>query len=551
MAYLTRADIPFHYALADAFTVCDAYHCSLLGPTDPNRYYMWTGSTGNAGVGGGPVIANDEIGYSWTTYPERLHQARISWKIYQDRGDGLDAAGFWGWTSDPYIGNYGDNSLLYFTQYQNAAPGSPLYRAARTGTNLKAGQDLFAALRGDIADDALPAVSWIVAPETYTEHPNWPANYGAWYIAQVLDALTARPDVWSKTAVFVTYDENDGYFDHIVPPYAPMSAANGASTVDTTLEIYRGQQGTPNATVGVPGPYGLGQRVPMLVVSPWSKGGYVTSEVFDHTSIIRFLEQRFGVSEPNISPWRRAVCGDLTSAFDFATTRPYLPALPSTAGYAPPDRDRHPDVVPVPPRRQHVPPQEPGVRRARSLPYDLDVTATPEPNAVALNFLNRGRAGAVFHVRARTAAAASGMQAQMFTVEAGRRLSASAAASPSGGYDLEVHAPNGFYRHLAGAGAPGPQVTTTALRSGESLAVVVSNDGPAVRITVTDNLDRRRATNYDLPRKGRVRFVIGGRTNGWYDLAITSSGDAHFVRQLAGHVESGRASISDPSLGGQ
>ena len=134
MAYLTREDIPFHYALADTFTICDAYHCSFIGSTDPNRYYMWTGYTGNDGTGGGPVLGNDEAGYGWTTYPERLEQAGVSWKIYQDIGDGLDAAGSWGWIDDAYRGNYGDNSLLYFNQYRNAQPGDPLYDKARTGT---------------------------------------------------------------------------------------------------------------------------------------------------------------------------------------------------------------------------------------------------------------------------------------------------------------------------------------------------------------------------------------------------------------------------------
>jgi phospholipase C len=391
MAYLTRQDIPFHYALADAFTVCDGYHCSLLGPTDPNRYYMWTGSTGGAGVGGGPVIANDEIGYSWTTYPERLQRAGVSWKIYQDAGDGLDAADVWGWTGDPYIGNYGDNSLLYFAQYQNARPGDPLYDRARTGTNAKGGEDFFHVLRSDVVESTLPAVSWVVAPEAYTEHPNWPANYGAWYVAQVLDALTANPDVWRTTTLFITYDENDGFFDHIVPPYAPATAADGASTVDSALEIYHGVSGLPGATVGQPGPYGLGQRVPMIVVSPWSKGGFVTSEVLDHTSIIRFIEQRFGVREPDISPWRRAVCGDLTSAFDFAAADDRLPALPRTAAYFPPDRNRHLDVVPVPPVEQTLPKQERGVRRARPLPYDLDVAISLEPSGVGLEFTIEGK----------------------------------------------------------------------------------------------------------------------------------------------------------------
>ena len=107
MAYLTREDIPFHYALADAFTVCDGYHCSLMGPTDPNRYHMWTGWVGNDGNGGGPVVDNAEQGYWWSTYPEKLQAAGVSCKVYQDVGTGLTADGYWGWTSNPYIGNYG------------------------------------------------------------------------------------------------------------------------------------------------------------------------------------------------------------------------------------------------------------------------------------------------------------------------------------------------------------------------------------------------------------------------------------------------------------
>src|ERR1700716_3553999 len=233
MAHLTRSDIPFHYALADAFTVCDAYHCSLLGPTDPNRYHMWTGWVGNDGKNGGPDIDNAEAGYDWSTYPELLEKAGVSWKIYQDVGEGLTAGGFWGFTQDAYIGNFGDNSLLYFHQYQNAQPGNPLYEKAKTGTNISAGGSLFDIFQKDVLNNNLPQVSWIVAPEAYSEHPNWPANYGAWYVSQILDVLTANPEVWSKTAFFLTYDENDGFFDHIVPPTVPQSRAQGLSTVET------------------------------------------------------------------------------------------------------------------------------------------------------------------------------------------------------------------------------------------------------------------------------------------------------------------------------
>ncbi|HXT24096.1 MAG TPA: alkaline phosphatase family protein, partial [Candidatus Eisenbacteria bacterium] len=191
MAHLTRQDIPYHYALADAFTVCDAYFCSLLGPTDPNRYHMWTGWVGNDGSEEGPVIDNAEAGYGWSTYPEKLDKAGISWKVYQDIGEGLDAAHFWGWTGDaPYIGNYGDNSLLYFHQYQNAPDSSPLAQKARTGTNIAKSGTPFDNFRQDVLANQLPQVSWIVAPESYTEHGNWPPNYGAWYVSQMLDAMT-------------------------------------------------------------------------------------------------------------------------------------------------------------------------------------------------------------------------------------------------------------------------------------------------------------------------------------------------------------------------
>jgi phospholipase C len=540
MAYLTRQDIPFHYALADAFTVCDAYHCSLMGPTDPNRYYLWTGYTGNDGAGGGPVLANDEVGYSWTTYPERLEQAGISWKIYQDAGDGLDAKGFWGWTGDAYIGNYGDNSLLYFTQYQNAGPGSPLYDKARTGTVAKNGEDFFHLLKADVLAGKLPQVSWVVAPEAFTEHPNWPANYGAWYLAQVLDALTADPAVWSKTALLITYDENDGFFDHIVPAYPPPSPAQGRSTVDTTGELF------PGSDRFVPGPYGLGQRVPMLVVSPWSKGGWVCSEVFDHTSIVRFIERRFGVSEPNISPWRRAVCGDLTAAFDFGHTDARVPALPDTRGYLPPDHARHPDFVPVPPPNPALPKQERGLRPARPLPYDLAADASGTGSGhLRIEFANHGAAGANFYVTSATHPDGP----WTYTVGARRRLSGSWAAGQAG-YDFSVHGPNGFFRHIKGhPGAAGVEVAAHRDEDGEQLRLVLTNAGTtAVRLTVTDGYGGHPATFHLRPGTHAVHVAELRRSHGWYDLSVAVDQDSTFLRRFAGHVETGEPSASDPAI---
>ncbi|MET7442297.1 phosphocholine-specific phospholipase C [Streptomyces sp. NPDC005496] len=541
MAYLTREDIPFHYALADSFTVCDAYHCSFIGSTDPNRYYMWTGYTGNDGKGGGPVLGNDEVGYDWTTYPERLEKAGVSWKIYQDVGDGLDANGSWGWIQDAYRGNYGDNSLLYFNQYRNARPGDPLYDKARTGTDARKGEGFFDQLKADVKGGKLPQISWIVAPEAFTEHPNWPANYGAWYISQVLDALTSDPEVWSRTALFITYDENDGFFDHVVPPFPPQNADQGKSTVDVGPDLYQGDARRPA------GPYGLGQRVPMIVVSPWSKGGYVCSETLDHTSIIRFMERRFGVHEPNISPWRRTVCGDLSSAFDFSRKDARPVALPDTDGYEPPDHERHPDYVPTPPANPVLPKQERGSRPARPLKYAplVDGSLDAATGRFTLAFASGAKAGAAFLVT-------SGNRTDgpwSYTTEAGKTVSDTWNSAYSGGsYDLTVHGPNGFLRTFRGPGkAAGPEVT--ARHAGDDLELAFTNKGSkAVTLRLGDGYGGRART-FHVRAGATVRHTVDLRASRrWYDLSVTSEADPAYLRRFAGHVENGRPGVSDPAL---
>ncbi|MEC4019653.1 phosphocholine-specific phospholipase C [Streptomyces sp. H27-D2] len=543
MAYLTREDIPFHYGLADKFTVCDAYHCSMIGATDPNRYYMWSGHTGNDGKGGGPVLGNDEAGYDWTTYPERLEQAGVSWKIYQDTGDGLNAAGKWGWIEDAYRGNYGDNSLLYFNKYRNAKPGDPLHDKARTGTDAKNGDGFFDILRADVKADKLPKISYIAAPEAFSEHPNWPANYGAWYISQVLDALTSNPEVWSKTALFITYDENDGYFDHVTPPYPPASAAEGASTVDTKLDQF------PGDARYAAGPYGLGQRVPMLVVSPWSTGGYVCSEVLDHTSIIRFMERRFGVREPNISPWRRAICGDLTSAFDFGLKNTEPGRLPDTDAYEPPDRERHPSYVPKAPATAVLPKQEAGSRPTRPLSYAplADGVATPSTGRFTLTFSGGPAAGACFSVT--SANRTDGPWT--YTAEAGKKLSDTWNTSYSkDAYDLSVFGPNGFLRTFKGPGATaGPEVSARHVAGSGQVELTMTNAGSSsCRLTVT-NAYGGKSTAHTVPVGGRVvRSVDLSAGKRWYDLSVVSDKDGTFLRRFAGHVENGKPGVSDPAI---
>lgn len=559
MTYHTRRDLPYQFALADAFTICDNYHCSLMGPTDPNRYHMWTGWVGNDGAAGGPVITNAEAGYDWSTYPERLERAGISWKVYQDVGVGLDAAGFWGWTEDPYIGNYGDNSLLYFHQYQNAAPGTALAERARAGTNVlglnREPDRLLDAFRSDVRHGRLPKVSWLVAPEAYCEHPNWEPDFGAWYVSQVIDILASNPDVWSKMALFVTYDEDGGFFDHLVPPTPPQTRAQGLSTVEITNEIFPGDAGHAS------GPYGMGIRVPMIVVSPWSRGGWVNSQLFDHTSMIRFLEARFArhhldLIESNITPWRRAVSGDLTSAFDFKTpnaSRRLI--LPATDQYKPEDLVRHEDDVPVPPAAGRMPGQERGVRPARALPYTLHARGAVQPadGSFWIEMRNTGEAAAVFQVRSDNAA----HPPRTYTVEADKLLIDTWRITAIGAtdYGLSVHGPNGFFRRFKGA-------VSGDRRANLEVHAVYDERGSAIRLDISNRgTDTVKVSVRNAYRSRMMTSLLGAgdtdsknwsveASGGWYDFAITVEHDPRFEYRLAGHVEDGQDSISDPLMGG-
>jgi phospholipase C len=289
MAYFKRQDIPFHWALADAFTICDSYHCSVLGPTWPNRLYLMTGQINPSGNQGGGQWGNyvPSEGYSWQTYPELLTNAGVSWKVYQEND------------------NYGMNVLEYFDQYQNAAPSSPLYQNAMRF--YQAGQFEY-----DAMNDRLPTVSWIVPTSYQSEHPDYMPAAGADYIASKVNAIASNPDVWAKTVFILIYDENDGLFDHVTPPTAPVGTAGEYLTVD-----------------GVSAPIGLGFRVPCIIVSPWTVGGFVCHDMFDHTSTQRLIEQVTGVANPNLTAWRRATVGDFTSALGTVPNRRF-PRLPGT-----------------------------------------------------------------------------------------------------------------------------------------------------------------------------------------------------------------------------
>ena len=577
MAHLTRADIPLHYALADAFTVGDNYHCSIMGPTNPNRLYLWTGCIGNLstlgsggtdGQGSGPVTGNglgaNNAYFVWQTFPEVLQAAGVSWKIYQDLAGTTFAPDLGDGTSNSFAGNFTDNSILYFNNYATAPTSSPLFQNGCTGTNimnvipasgaseqdwLAWAEHLFDDFRSDVQSGKLPQVSWIVAPAGYTEHPDWPSNYGAWYIAQIFDILVSNPEVWSKTVFLINYDENDGGFDHLPPPTPPQSSANGASTVSIENELVT--TSSPN------GPIGLGVRVPFLAVSPWSKGGYVNSQVFDHTSVIQFIEKRFGVHESNISPWRRAVAGDLTSVFNFANPNRAPVALPSTAGYLPPQSElAGGNVSTFEPTLNGViigvPKQEQGIRPARALPYAIDVQAAVNlaNSTLTLQFSNTGRATVVFQVRSTNPAD----PVRTYTVEPGKTLPGTWNVATS--YDLSVYGPNGFVRYFKGSIGPGAAALDVRSSCGfedfGSIGWRITNVGTTnATVNVLDAYTGNRVTRLLQPHESFEEFEWSlHQFFGWYDLVVTVAKDPTFSYRLAGHVETGRDSFSDPALGG-
>ncbi len=340
MGYYTRDDLPFHYALADAFTICDNYRCSMMGPTHPNRIMLMTGTVDPNGLAGGPALDNNGSGapggYTWTTYPERLQAAGVSWKVYQQ--------------SD----NYGCNALQFMAQYNNLAADDPLNIYANGVSTLYDGsqaEDAALAFEEDCQRGTLPTVSWIIPTGPTSEHPNNLPAAGADFIASKIAAVAANPELWNSTVFILNYDENDGLFDHVAPVTPPPGTPDEFVTLDSPT--------TPGGGL----PIGSGFRVPCIIVSPWTAGGRVFSGLSDHTSVLQFLEVITGIEETNISAWRRSTFSDLTGAFapTPAATPPYLPPtqlLLSEAEYA----ENHYPLPAFPGAAQTVPTQEPGTR---------------------------------------------------------------------------------------------------------------------------------------------------------------------------------------------
>ena len=684
MGYYTREDIPFYYALADAFTVCDQNFCSSLTPTDPNRLYFWTGTVraehdedSRAYIDNGSI----EEGIEWRTFPELLETNNISWKIYQNE-IGIDG-GFTG-EEDMWLSNFGDNTLEYFLQYniklsqryidylpqrigiledeikdleakipslpegtreledakkqvkekqdilklkredrekykrekyKNLSPNAkaihekafvvnsgdpyqhqlaPLdYTDGNTEREINIPKgDILHQFRQDVENGKLPTVSWLVAPETFSDHPSAPW-FGSWYLSEVIDILTKNPEVWKKTIFILAYDENDGYFDHVPPFTAPFhndpATGSVSEEINTSLDHVKLEK-------DVPGSIGLGFRVPLIVASPWSRGGYVNSQVFDHTSTLQFLEgflnKKFNKSirETNITPWRRTVCGDLTSVFrkyngekitglPFVDRDPFIESIYNAKFKNVPSNFKNlrageiEQINKNPAESNYMPQQEKGSRPACALPYELDVQGDLSADKTFflismvvgnLYFGNRA-AGSPFIIYTH----GKEFKTKNYAVSAGDQLFDKTLISDfeNHNYDIRLYGPNGFFRSYKGNKNDPPvlinlqyeaadfSVTKTHRLTGGIVVKFINPDlKNNYKIKLVDNsYNSFEPIIKDIPNVNAspvTSIQIDPRQNScWYDISVSIEGNSVFEKRFAGHVETGEESMSDPAIG--
>ncbi|MDB5020579.1 MAG: Phospholipase, partial [Pedobacter sp.] len=651
MAHYDRNDVPFYYALADAFTICDHSFCSLQTGTTPNRLFFWTGTIRPEQNGSAVAVVDNEQAEShsntfidWDTFPELLEDHGVSWKVYQHEL----------WTSklqDKRIGdwvdNYGDNPLEYIKRYNvklsayfrkhgdktnKAEFLSPeqvtekynrlsereknlIDKAFATNISIEGDHlaleafrfindqgkhetirlpkhDVFHQFRADVDSGKLPTVSWLVAPQRFSDHTSSPL-YGTWYVSEALDILTKNPEVWKKTIFILTYDENDGYFDHIPPFVAPNPNDSDTGKVSKNMNIsteWESKKGCP---------IGLGYRVPMLVASPWSKGGYVNSQVFDHSSSLMFLEKFLtkkngkAIRSKQISDWRRAVCGDLTSVF-----RPYNGEKQEQPDALSRDKvvtgiqnakHKPAQAVPNPLKKneiaainQHLPfassspeimpVQEQGSKPACALPYQLYAEAylSDDKKGIQLTF-EAGKAsfgqeleavGAAFSVSSLTPYKALEGKTWDYGVAVGDQVSHRLELRDfdKERYHLQVRGPNGFFRSFKG-GLTDPALNITCdyekagllnqKRSGNVMLVLENRSKEPLTLIVQLNVYVLGSRRVVLNPNSKEELVLNlGKSSGWYDFTIRPEQDESYLRHYAGHVETGEVSISDPFMGG-
>jgi phospholipase C len=545
MNYHSPAYMSFYWSVASQFAVGDQYFCSILGPTDCNRKYHWSG------MSNGEIGNSDEANYdrNWVTVAEQLQDAGIDWRMFSDNsgsGNGGRQAYLSGW-----LGDYGDNELKYFKGFEpnglaaddpKLAPGTGLiwrgnaqYYAKTPATSVVPNDDSAANLEYVLKDfiaacqpDAeypLPTVSWVTAPYGWCEHPAADSDHGERFVARILQALQSNPELWNSTLFILNYDENDGKFDHVLPPYAepgtPGEYTNGAEKINVSNTVTTGGS-----------PIGLGPRVPLLLVSPWTRGGWVASEVFDHTSVIKLLEtwaKHLGkpFTSPNISAWRRSIVGDLTSALDFAH--------PQTGAVTFADPVANVAITVAADQMKHRPLAFHGHATLSEDRAAGTVTATMTthgPDGKALGFQVFPDAHQPFSNTPFTVAAGGSKQYTWDT------------NATDGSYAFTVYGNDGFVRSFAGQLVPADEKNVGIPRATAALT-----PGTDAKVTITLANDGTEPVRYQLAANDyvggtQVVHVAGGKStnvdwptqDGYYDVIVTADAGNGWTQRYAGRV---------------
>lgn len=544
MAGYDRQDIPFQFELADKFTICDAYHCSITTGTSPNRNYLVSGHTGYEPGTNQRAVTNAAYnarhpGYEWKAYTEYLSDAGVSWQVMQEwdnfTDNNTEYFRAYKLVANKVLGalNLGQNFLNMENFYSAVRAASPARRTEMqnrlnevVATLSEREQEMFngALRRGEdgsltnqfrtaVESGTLPKVTYLVASAADCEHPASSSPIQSSNIVyDILQVFGDNPELWQKSVFLINYDEFDGYFDHVPAPRPEPSM---------TDEFYQGSA------------MGLGPRVPMTVISPWSVGGWVCSEVFDHTSVVKFLETWTGVKSEMLTDWRRATVGDLTSALNFEGAP--VPALPTVTqpGPIPPFNGRW---AAQPPSAQAMPAQEPGVRASRPLPYALDASFAVSNGTLTITVKNDGDRPAPIAIYNY----ADTRQAPIHANVSGSRTFT---LPGSGGIDVVVTGPNRFRRDFASSSGD-VSVAATADHSAQRLSVQVANASQAKRTMRLASSAKNNARPLVLPAGKAKNVGVDARDkSGWYEVEIVEDGFRYWA---TGHLNNGKASVTSP-----
>lgn len=413
--------------------------------------------------------------------------------------------------------------------------------------------DVLFQFRKDVEEKKLPLVSWLVAPEHFSDHPGSPW-YGAWYISEVLNILTKNPETWKKTIFIINYDENDGYFDHVLP-FAPpvnpcqpvdMNGKEGVEYVDKSQEYMSDPSLKDHEKIE--GTVGLGYRVPMIIASPWTKGGFVNSEVSDHTSVLQFLEKFImkkynkDVHVDHISDWRRSVCGDLTSAFNTANIQTpainyldqkgFTKTINSAKNKPVPDLKWYSENE-LSPNLLNI--QERGVKPSNPLPYHFHVNLTEgkirmtnlKDNGVPLLLYDRTQFnGSDYHFS--------------YALYSRQELSHPVT---TGIYDWEIFGPNGFFRKFKGNSVPEVEVIFINNTSKNQAELIFKNNKKKSFVFGLEDLYEKNKKRISINKAEEKIIFDLSKNKGWYDIKVSSE---ECVWHFAGRIETGKISISDP-----